>query len=70
LTNSDTDTAYRLEREKRRDNFLWKKATSENTIASYHDYLRQYPAGSHAGEASQKIHDLGQPPAKTNEALR
>ena len=65
-TNSDTEAAYRREQVTRRDNFLWKKATNNNTPAIYLDYLTQYPEGRHADEARQKILALGQPATGTN----
>jgi hypothetical protein len=64
--NSDTEAAYRRERATRRDNFFWKQATNLDTLASYHDYLNQFPAGRHAGAARQKIQSLGQPAAGTS----
>jgi hypothetical protein len=65
-TNPNTEAANRLEQRTRRDDFFWKRATRDNTIASYHDYLSQYPSGRHAAAARQKIQALGSQASKTN----
>jgi hypothetical protein len=66
LANSESDAAYRRDQKMRRDNFFWKQASHADTIASYRDYLGQYPQGGHADEARQKIQALGQPANQTN----
>jgi hypothetical protein len=61
-----TEEAYNRERAMRRDNFFWRQATNANTIASCQNYLVQFPLGSHADEARQKIQALSQSAAPTN----
>ena len=65
MTNFEVETAYRRELALRRDNFSWRRATNLDTLASYNNYLSQFPAGLHAGAARQKIQSLGQPATET-----
>jgi hypothetical protein len=36
----------------------WRAARSADTVAAYEDYLRSYPAGSHAGDAEARLKSL------------
>lgn len=40
-----------LVQEKARDNLAWKKAISQNSIAGYEDYLRNFPNGAYVKQA-------------------
>jgi len=60
-TNAATVAARRLEKATKLDNFFWKKATDGNTVASYNNYLEQFPQGRHAAEARQKMAAPGLP---------
>lgn len=64
--SAESEAAYRRDQVTRRDSFLWKKTTIDHTIASYQNYLRQFPAGRHSDEARREIQALGQPASETN----
>jgi len=68
--NKDEEAAYLRDRATRRDSFSWKRATNLDTISSYQDYLSQFPAGQHVGEARRKLQSLGQPATDTTAAPR
>jgi len=36
----------------------WQKATADNTVAAYQDFLKEHPNGEHADEARSRIHSL------------
>lgn len=38
---------------------LWRSAVAANTAQAYHDYLSQYPAGQHVGDAIVALQGLG-----------
>jgi hypothetical protein len=63
---SETDAARRREQRIRRDKFFWKRATTANTLESYHDYLREFPRGGYSAQARKRIQALSQPEAETN----
>jgi hypothetical protein len=65
-TNAGTVADHRRELALKRDTFLWKQTTNGNTIASYNNYLQQYPEGLHAAEARQKRAVPGLPAGDAN----
>ena len=60
----DQITALKINREKvdlridEQDLAAWEKAISENTVASYHEYLNNNPRGKYASKANKRIRML------------
>jgi hypothetical protein len=65
-TNAAAASAHRHELAVKRDHFFWKQTTNANTVASYSNYLQQYPQGLHAAEAGQKMATPGLPAGEIN----
>jgi hypothetical protein len=56
--SSDADLAYGRERGLRREVLFWRQATNANTVASYKDYVQQYPRGQFVTNARSQIERL------------
>lgn len=41
-----------------RQETAWRRTESQDTVAAYETYLREYPAGTHAGRAQQRLAEL------------
>ena len=41
-----------------RQETAWRRTESQDTVAAYEAYLREYPAGTHAGRAQERVAEL------------